>query len=193
VQQSSSAVQHRCPIYTCTNRSLLAVWHWYTEIRCAESINKTTRPSVGKLLQVETDKNRVFPISPLVTTNYCQALSPWKSNFAAIRSKHFHASSMKDVFSYFTFTPNILSISIIFICLYFHLECMSTDNRGIHRHRIANFPNYVTLTSSLTHHRIVNLGPTALRPLTSAILVSYSPYDVISDVIGNPHYSASYP
>ena len=22
---------------------------------------------------------------------------------------------------------------------------------------------------------------------------SYSPYDVISDVIGNPHYSASYP
>ena len=128
MQQSSSAVQHRCPIYTCTNRSLLAVWHWYTEIRCAESINKTTRPSVGKLLQVETDKNRVFPISPLVTTNYCQALSPWKSNFAAIRSKHFHASSMKDVFSYFTFTPNILSISIIFICLYFHLECMALNS-----------------------------------------------------------------
>ena len=34
----------------------------------------------------------------------------------------------------------------------------SIDNRGIYRHRIANFPNYVTLTSSLTHHRIVNLG-----------------------------------
>jgi len=31
-------------------------------------------------------------------------------------------------------------------------------------HRIANFPNYVTLTSSLTHHRIVNLGQAALRP-----------------------------
>ena len=60
-------------------------------------------------------------------------------------------------------------------------------------HRIANFPNYVTLTSSLTHHRIVNLGPTALQPLTSAILAYYSPYDVTYDVIGNPHYSASYP
>jgi len=34
-------------------------------------------------------------------------------------------------------------------------------------HRIANFPNYVTLTSSLTHHRIVNLGPAALRPRPS--------------------------
>ena len=55
----------------------------------------------------------------------------------------------------------------------------STENRGVQRHRIANFPNYVTLTSSLTHHRIVNLGPTALRPLTSAILAYYSPYDVI--------------
>ena len=36
-----------------------------------------------------------------------------------------------------------------------------------------------------------------LNPLTLAILAyyspSYSPYDVISDVIGNPHYSASYP
>jgi len=36
--------------------------------------------------------------------------------------------------------------------------CNSRYNRGIYRHRIANFPNYVTLTSSLTHHRIVNLG-----------------------------------
>ena len=35
---------------------------------------------------------------------------------------------------------------------------ISRYNRGIYRHRIANFPNYVTLTSSLTHHRIVNLG-----------------------------------
>jgi len=34
----------------------------------------------------------------------------------------------------------------------------SRYNRGFYRHRIANFPNYVTLTSSLTHHRIVNLG-----------------------------------
>ena len=34
-------------------------------------------------------------------------------------------------------------------------------------HRIANFPNYVTLTSSMTHHRIVNLGPAALRPRLS--------------------------
>jgi len=36
-----------------------------------------------------------------------------------------------------------------------------------------------------------------LNSLTSAILAyyspSYSPYDVISDVIENPHYSASYP
>ena len=39
----------------------------------------------------------------------------------------------------------------------------SNRMRGL-GHRIANFPNYVTLTSSLTHHRIVNLGPTALRP-----------------------------
>ena len=40
-------------------------------------------------------------------------------------------------------------------------------------------------------------GTERIRPLTSAILVYYSPYyspyDVISDVIGNPHYSASYP
>jgi len=35
---------------------------------------------------------------------------------------------------------------------------VSIDNRPVYRHRIANFPNYVTLTSSLTHHRIVNLG-----------------------------------
>jgi len=31
-------------------------------------------------------------------------------------------------------------------------------------HRIANFPNYVTITSSLTHHRIVNLGPQRFGP-----------------------------
>ena len=40
-------------------------------------------------------------------------------------------------------------------------------------------------------------GTTDLNPLASAILAyyspSYSPSDVISDVIGNPHYSASYP
>ena len=32
-------------------------------------------------------------------------------------------------------------------------------NRAVQQHRIANSPNYVTFTSSLTHHRIVNLGP----------------------------------
>ena len=35
-------------------------------------------------------------------------------------------------------------------------------------HRIANFPNYVTITSSLTHHRIVNLGPQRFGPLRPA-------------------------
>ena len=35
---------------------------------------------------------------------------------------------------------------------------VSSNNIPVYRHRIANFPNYVTLTSSLTHHRIVNLG-----------------------------------
>jgi len=56
----------------------------------------------------------------------------------------------------------------------------STVNRGIQRHRIANFPNYVTLSGDL-------------NSLASAILVSYSPYDVTYDVIGNPHYSSFYP
>ena len=41
---------------------------------------------------------------------------------------------------------------------------VSREKLFILGHRIANFPNYVTLTSSLTHHRIVNLGPAALRP-----------------------------
>ena len=52
--------------------------------------------------------------------------------------------------------------------------------------------NHSKLQNNVSRREVVHL-----RSLTSAILAyyspSYSPYDVISDVIGNLHYSASYP
>jgi len=48
-------------------------------------------------------------------------------------------------------------------------------------------------SSIFSYHTPHNAYVDGLNSLASAILPSYAPYDVIYDVIANPHYSASYP